>query len=465
MKDSLFLPKRACRTAFLVLLALLIILPGTTGFTGERSRLQQILDSGVLRLVTRNNSNCYYIYREQPRGLEYEIARAFSDYLGVDLVVETCGWNDMFDILDSDQGDFLAAGVTISDYRRKQVDFSQGYLDVQQQIVVHRNNNSIQELDDLKNKKIHVRRGTTYQRRLEELNRDNDLNMEIVLYNDVPTEELIRGVAKELIDITVSDSNIALLNRRYYPDIKVAFPIEEKEALGWAVKKGNHELLAKINTFLTRIKENGRYAEIYERYYNDVHIFDYVDLKRFHRRLETRLPKYSDQIKVQAGKYGLDWKFIAAMAYQESHLNPQARSYTGVKGLMQVTLVTAREMGIRNRLDPEQSIEAGVRYLYKLYQRWDDIEGPDRLLFALASYNTGYGHVSDARRIAVKKGLDPDRWSSLEKTLPLLTLKEYYKDTVYGYARGNETVRYVNRILTYYDILKNKKPSPRYCML
>jgi membrane-bound lytic murein transglycosylase F len=188
-----------------------------------------------------------------------------------------------------------------------------------------------------------------------------------------------------------------------------------------------------------------------------VEIFDYVDVKTFHRRLDTRLPRYIDIIKKEAERYDFDWRFIAAVVYQESHYNPRARSYTGVKGLMQVTLRTAREMGIENRLDPAQSIHAGVKYMRKMYERFDDIDRRrDRLLIALASYNVGYGHVRDAQTIARRKGLDPEKWSSLKKTLPLLRYKKYYTTVRYGYARGTEPVRYVERILTYYDILRKK---------
>jgi membrane-bound lytic murein transglycosylase F len=124
---------------------------------------------------------------------------------------------------------------------------------------------------------------------------------------------------------------------------------------------------------------------------------------------------------------------------------------------MQVTQRTAAEVGIANRLDPVQSIEAGVQYLANLYDRFDKIDDPrDRFHFALASYNIGYGHIRDAQSIARRKGLNPKKWTSMRKTLPLLRSREYYKDTKYGYARGTEPVRYVRRVLIYYDIIKRE---------
>ena len=147
------------------------------------------------------------------------------------------------------------------------------------------------------------------------------------------------------------------------------------------------------------------------------------------------------------------------MIYQESHFDPDAESFTGVKGIMQLTSLTAEELGIDNRIDPEQSIMGGVRYLRKLYDYFKDAKNPDRIYIALASYNVGKGHILDAQRIAKEKGFDPNSWSALRETLPLLRYKSYYRKSKYGYCRGTEPVRYVDRILLYYDILKREAIS------
>jgi membrane-bound lytic murein transglycosylase F len=113
-------------------------------------------------------------------------------------------------------------------------------------------------------------------------------------------------------------------------------------------------------------------------------------------------------------------------------------------------------MGIDNRLDPEESVQGGVKYLARIYERFEDVRGLDRMLFTLASYNVGYGHVRDAQQIAIAKDLPPDKWSSIKQTLPLLRKRSYFSQSRYGYARGTEPVRFVSRILTYYDILRNQ---------
>jgi len=358
-------------------------------------------------------------------------------------------------MLAAGKGDFIAASLSISESREEQFDFSDEYLTVQQKVIIHKTNYNIQQPEDLNGKIIHVRRGTSYEDRLKEL-RQQGLDITIRSYDDIPTEEFIRMVAEKEIEVTIADSNIALMNRRYYPDINISFPIEEPQSLGWAVKKGERALLGEINKFFNKIREDGTFAKIYEKYYANVEIFDYVDLKKFHIRINTRLPKYMEIIQEAAREHGFDWRFIAAIIYQESHFNPKARSYTGVEGLMQLTQNTAKYMDVEDRLDPEQSIRGGAGYIKRLYDRYDEAKDPDRLLITLASYNVGPGHILDAQKIAEEGDLDPNSWTSLQQILPLLRYPKYYEKTDYGYCRGTEPVRYVNRILTYFDILKKE---------
>jgi len=421
--------------------------------------LQRIEDTNRLIVISDNSAHSFFIYRGQPMGFEYDLAEAFAQHLGVELEIITPGWDAMIDSLEKGHGDLIAAAMTVTEPREQRVDFSDEYLAVQQQVIVHRDNRSINDLDGLKGVEIHVRPQTSYQQRLEELRQDG-LELQVTLHPNLPTEELIRWVAAKKIAATVADSNIALLNRRYYPDVRIAFPIEESQSLGWAVRKGDRRFLQAVNGFFETIKANGTFGKIYERYYSGVQIFDYVDLKKFHRRLETRLPMYQAMIRKEAKQHDFDWRLIAAVVYQESHFDPDAKSFTGVRGLMQVTRRTAEEMGITDRTDPVQSIRAGVGYLATLFGRFDEIQARrDRLLFTLASYNVGYGHVRDAQKIAAAKGWDAQKWSGLKKALPLLRLPEYYRETRYGYARGTEPVRYVDRVLLYYDIIRREAHS------
>jgi len=184
--------------------------------------------------------------------------------------------------------------------------------------------------------------------------------------------------------------------------------------------------------------------------------FGKADLIVFQRRVSTRLSRYSKFIKAAAKKHGFDWHLIVAQIYQESHLDPLAKSSAGARGLMQLLPGTARSLGVNDIHNPVENINAGVRYLKTLYDRYNSIEGADRMLMALAAYNAGLGHVEDARRLAVKKNLDPDSWESLKKTLPLLRYRKYYKKSKYGYCRGTEPIIYTKRIMIYYKIIKRQ---------
>ncbi len=438
----------------LALIYLFIVLYAfISGCYNPNDTLRKIENRGQLVVITDNSAHGFYLYQDRLMGFEYQLAKEFADFLNVELTVITPGWEKMFDTLLRSQGDLIASSLTKTTRRKTRVAFSDEYMPVQQQVIVRKGFRGIKKLSDLDGKTVHIRKNTSYHERLVELKKSG-LNIHLALYEDTPTEELLRRVQNKEITITIADSNIFRLNRRYYPDLRIAFPISEQQSLGWAVKKHDVRLMKKINQFFDIIKKDGTFPRIYNKYYAGTEIFDYVDIKKFHKRLKTRLPVFKQIIEKESKKYNFDWRLIAAVIYQESQFNPNAISYTGVRGLMQLTLPTADEMGISNRLNPEESIKGGIKYLHKLYNQFENLEPDERLKFALGSYNVGYGHVKDARNIALKKGLDINRWSSLEQTLPLLRYREYHEKTDFGYARGTEPVRYVNRILTYYNILK-----------
>jgi peptidoglycan lytic transglycosylase F len=452
MKLGMMVSKLQFYILWLVLMGVIV-----TGCSRDSS-LDGVRRSGKLVLITDNNAHCYYNYRGKSMGFEYDLAKAFADYLKVDVEVLTPGWDGLFPALEKGRGDVVAASLTITEQRKARVDFSEPYLTIRQHIITRRTNRAIRTLDDLNGRVVHVRQGSSYHERLRQL-QEEGIDLEIVLHPNIPTEDFIRDVAEKEIEITVADSNVAMLNRRYYPEIRIGFPIAEEESLGWAVRQGNESLRQEINAFWQTIKTDGTFAKIYQKYYTGVERFDYVDVIKFHDAVESRLPHYEASIRREAGRHGFDWRLIAATVYQESHFNPRARSYTGVRGLMQLTLETAAEMGIEDRLDPEESIRGGVKYLAEIYSRFDDIQGRDRMLFTLASYNVGYGHVRDAQKIAKEKNLPPRKWSSIKETLPLLRKRSYFSRTQYGYARGTEPVRFVTRIMIYYDILRNQSRS------
>ncbi len=425
----------------------------------RHTHLDAVRDAGTITMITQNSQHAYYLDRGAPAGFEYELAAAFADFLGVELNVTTPPWSSMVPALLAAEGDFIAAAFTNIEPRRRHVVFSEPYMIVRQHLIVHASDHGVRRMEDMFGMTVHVREGTSYERRLREL-KAGGLQIDVVAHRNRPTEDLIRAVAGREIQATVADTHVARLNRRYYPDVRMAFAISGPQPLAWAAPPDAEELVGEINQFFRVVKESGLFDRIYDRYYGNTEVFDYVDIKVFHERIRSRLPEFEVLIRREAQKHGFDWRLIAALAYQESHYHPLATSYAGARGLMQLTRTTALEMGIRDRYDPAQSIRAGVEYLATMHERFDTAASErDRLLLAMASYNVGYGHVLDAQAIAREKGLDAGRWSSLEETLPLLSRPEYYRRAAHGYARGTEPVRYINRILTYYDILRRLAPS------
>ncbi len=457
MMANLFKPTLLCLIMGIVTLALTSSCDfPMSGSEDDASILNQILKTGELTVITRNNAHCYYSYRDQEMGFEYDLAKAFADHMGVTLKIRIADkWEGMIPDLMNRSGDLIAASMTITPKRRQKVLFSDSYMNIQQHLIVHRDNYSIRNLEDLTGQVVHIRKGTSYQERLEAL-KTQITDVTIASHEDVPTEEFIRQVAEKEIDITVADSNIALLNRRYYPQAIMAGPLGEAEALGWAVHPQAYQLIEKINQFFKKIKSNGRYHELRRQYYAEVESFDYFDLKVYHRRLATRLPKYQPILMAAAREYGFDWRLIAAQMYQESHFRQYARSHAGAYGLMQLTRRTAKSFGVTKLYDPEQNIYAGIQHLRKLHDYFEIENESDRMDIAMAAYNIGQGHVRDAQRLAIKLRMDPHKWSSLKKVLPLLRYRRYHKDTVYGYCRGTEPVAYIKQIKIYYDILKRQ---------
>lgn len=424
--------------------------------TSEDISLKYILKKGEITLITQNNANCFYIYRDRPMGFEYELAKAFAEHLGVKLKVQIIEkWEDLIPALKNTKGAFIAASMTASPERKRNAAFSDGYMHVRQNIIVNKKNQDLQTKEDLAGHTVHVRKGMPYEEQLKKL-RMQGINLKIALQEDIATEELIRNVARDEIEATIAYTNVAYLNRRYYPRVTVTGAISGYESLVWAVDKNALSLVSRINSFFKTIKANGKFAEIYNRHYSGIDSFDNFDINNFYAMMQIRFPLYSQTIKDASATCGFDWRLIAAQAYQESHFDPMAQSHAGAYGLMQITEQTAFSLGFMDIYDPEQNIYAGVRHLKNLYNSYDGAAGLDRLLTALAAYNIGEGHIMDAKDLAVKKNLDPNNWASLSRVLPLLSEQRYYSRTKYGYCRGIEAVNYINQIMDYYDILKKE---------
>jgi membrane-bound lytic murein transglycosylase F len=263
-------------------------------------------------------------------------------------------------------------------------------------------------------------------------------------------------VADGEVDFTISDSTEFNIQRHFYPDLRVALDLEIGEPLAWAFPIGKGDsLLSTADDFLIGIDRSGLLAQVKDRYYGHTRKFDYVGTRNFIRHYESRLPRYRTTFEEAGARFGVDWRLLAAIGYQESHWRSQAVSPTGVRGIMMLTEDTARYLGLDDRVDPTNSIFGGAQYYARQTERVADSVGePDRTWMALAAYNVGFNHIKDARQIAEWHGGNPDTWVDIGKALPLLAQRKWYSRVPFGYTRGWEPVLYVNNIRSYYNILK-----------
>ncbi len=424
--------------------------------TPQKNLLEQVLAAGELRALTRNAATTFYEGPHGPTGMEYDLLQRFAAYLNVKLTLITS--DDLKDILDQvEDGDaqLAAAGLTITDERKQKVLFAPAYQSITQQLIYNRKKQRPRSLADLKTGKLEVIANSSHVERLTEIQKTwRSLHWEE--NTTAGANELMNLVAEETLDFTIADSNEFSINRRYYPQLSVAFNVSEPQQLAWAFANSkDRSLYNKAVTFFNNLKASGELASLIERHYGHINRYDYAGTYTYMYHVNNRLPKYQVMLNDAAQANEIDWRLLAATAYQESHWNPRAKSPTGVRGMMMLTKATAQQLGVAVRTDPEESINGGAKYLRSLLDRFPaDIEEPDRTWLALAAYNVGYGHVKDAQLITEQRGGNPYKWEDVKKSLPLLRQKKWYKTTRHGYARGLEPVKYVENIRSYYDILR-----------
>ncbi|HID49376.1 MAG TPA: membrane-bound lytic murein transglycosylase MltF [Chromatiales bacterium] len=424
-------------------------------YAPEKTLLEKVRDSGELRVLTRNAATTYYIGPHGPTGPEYELVKAFADYLGVRprFVVED-NLQSILDKVASGEAHLAAAGLTVTEDREKSVRFTPSYQKITQQVVYRKGQKRPRSVKDLVGKNLEVLANSSHAERLAEFRKEFP-GLHWTESEDTGSSELLTLVSEQVIDYTVADSNEIALVRRYHPDVRVAFSLTSPQELAWAMPRSQDESLYQAAVdFFTQMKNSGKLRRLLARHYDHVRNYDYAGTPTYLRHIQRRLPNYQELFQEAADKNDLDWRLLAAVGYQESHWNPLAVSPTGVRGLMMLTRVTAAQLGIKKRTDAAQSIQGGARYLRILFDQFSQVPEPDRTWLALAAYNVGYGHVKDAQKITAQRGGDPETWMDVKQSLPLLSKRKWYSKTRHGYARGNEPVRYVENIRSYYDILR-----------
>lgn len=418
------------------------------------STLQEIRNEGVLHVITREAPSIYYHQRGTPTGYDYQLARHLADRLGVELRVRVA--EDNSEILSVLANNHAHIGLTgLADHRELAENYRTLPTGIQAQsvIVYHRDAPSPASLPDLTDTTVHMLPNSSHEHLMH--NPDESRPAEVRIHPGLDAAGLLARVEQGEFSYAAIASNELELNQVFYPNVMRGFTLNQPKDLVWLFPAAQDQtLINEVQEFLESVQDSGLMAQLRERFYGHLGQLNYVGALTFMKHVRERLHRYEPLFKAYAEETGFDWRLLAAIGYQESHWRPNAVSPTGVRGLMMLTQSTARYVGISNRLDAEQSIDGGARYFRTVHNKIPErIPEPDRTWFALASYNVGFGHLEDARRLAQGAGRDPDRWMDVKEFLPLLAQKEWYSKTRFGYARGHEPVLYVQNIRRYLDFL------------
>ena len=419
------------------------------------SLLHEIKHENTLTVITRNSPTTYYIGPNGPTGFEYELAKQFANFLGVELnIIVKNEFHQILPSIVNNDAHIGAAGITHTKQREAYVNFGPEYTRVVSQIAYKSGQKKPKSIIDLEGKRIAVVKGSSHAQMLLD-HKEFFPELEWKEYPDLTSEELMLLTTDSLIDYTIADSIELAVTRRYFPKLRVGFDLGPEQPLAWALKKSEDDSLLKaVNKFFTQIESDGSLTHLREKYFGHVDGITPVDSHTFLKHVRERLPKYENLFKAAAIEHDQDWRFLAAVSYQESLWNSNAVSPTGVKGLMMLTRDTANELNIKNRIDPYTSVNGGTEYFLSMHEKIPSRIGePDRTWMALAAYNVGFGHLEDARILTQNAGDNPDLWMDVRKHLPLLSNKKWYEKTRHGYARGKEPVIYVQNIRNYFDLL------------
>ncbi len=313
----------------------------------------------------------------------------------------------------------------------------------------------VQNIADLSNRKIALLKKDNYRglsQRLMQLAPLTDLN--IIADKSMP--DLLLNLSKKEYDCVVAETFTGDFYARYYPAIEKVTQLTEAYSLSWLISPNRSDLLQLMQSWYQQAAREDEIMRVLDRYRTYLVQLDKRDIRQFLKLSRSVLPRYKKTFKQASLEHGLPWQLVASVAYQESHWNPDARSFTGVLGLMQLTTETALHLGVEDRTDPEQSIRGGSKYLrYLLNKMPRNLNHKDRVSLALAAYNIGYAHLRDAQKLAVRMGRNPHSWRHLREILPLLADPAYASELEYGPARGYETVDFVERVKSFYTLMNS----------
>ena len=434
--------------------------------------LDTILKRKRLKVITNYSSTDYFVYRGVPMGYQYELAKKFADYLGVKLEMKIeKQLSESFKMLDSLKADILTMGLTVTSERQDSIIFTKPILFTRQVLVQRKPEgwDKMQTMDEIEShlirnvlelgkKKIYVHKGTVFVDRLKNL-MSEIADTIYIIEDDRETEELIKAVSTGEIDYTVADEYMAMVDAGFYGNIDAKTYISFPQKIAWAVKKDQTRLRDTINVWLNKFYKTSDSRILYNKYFKNISRRKRVLKSDYNSYGKGKISPYDNTIKKAAEIVGWDWRLLASLIQQESGFDNKAESWVGAKGIMQMMPDVLKKYGLTPDSSPEKHIIVGAKYLKYIENQIPDevTDSVERIKFTLAAYNTGIGHLLDARRLAGKYGKNPNKWNdNVDYFILHLSEKKYYNDPVvyYGYVRGIETYNFVNEIMDRFKIYK-----------
>ncbi|MDR3324305.1 MAG: membrane-bound lytic murein transglycosylase MltF [Zoogloeaceae bacterium] len=391
---------------------------------------------------------------EPVTGLDYDLMRLFAAELNVPVRFVVVPRHEIQERLRRHEGHLAAGWLTPDEADPAAFKFSAPYLESRDVLVRHEAALPIRALENLAHKTVVASQGSPQYYALLALQAENPVLRAEAYPSETPLD-LLEAVARREVDVALVDKSILDMGLNFYPMLEPGLEIGAAHPIVWMFPAdGSPELYARAQKFIEDIRQQPTLTRLYDRYLGHVERLTQIDIVTFIERLDTLLPKYRPLFKEAQVQTDIDWRLLAAIAYQESHWNPLNTSPTGVRGMMMLTGDTADRLGVKNRLDPKESILGGARYVAFLKNGIpESTPEPDRTWQALAAYNIGPGHFNAARAIARQTGADGDSWFEMKKVLPLLARPQYYARLKSGRARGGEAVIMAENVRLFYDIL------------
>lgn len=424
--------------------------------------LEDIKKEGVLRLITRNNSNSYFIFQGGQFGYEYELARMYAESIDVKLeVITPTNWDEMIPYLNEGKGDIIGANFKITHDRLKKVDFAEPWYKEDLVIVSHKKSGEMDDPVQLAGHVVYIRRGSPAMDALDHWKKmlKNNFRIEYVAEN-MEEEDILRNVGSGRFECTVTGRRIAELEKTHTRNLEIGAVVSMHVPVAWAVRQNSHNLLKSLNEFVSKNRRSKEANIIRKKYFGDKYRLIRQRQNQSFTLESGKLSPYDKTIKKLAKEYNFDWRLIAAVIYQESRFNPDSESWAGAKGLMQLMPNTAKMLRMKCFQNNYANIHCGVRMLSKLMNLFENVPEEDRIYFVLAAYNAGIGHVRDAQHLAIDTGHNPVEWKGqVEKMTKRLSIRRYYNQTKHGYANGPSILAYVNGIMDSYKTYCQILPS------